>query len=87
MHRLARTRTNPRARLIEVIDEAIDQELLRRLREGHSLDAESMTSSRLRFARWVLTADDDQIDEALVLLFIPELEDEGIWDPESESGG
>jgi hypothetical protein len=52
---------------------AIDEEL----REGryHSLDA-----WRLRFARWVLTVDDDEVDEVFVAL-----EDAGIWDPNPEN--
>jgi hypothetical protein len=59
------SRSNPSSHPVEAIDEE-----LREVRH-HSLDAE-----RLRFARWVLTVDDDELAEALAAL-----EDEGIWDP------
>ena len=66
--------------------QAIDEEL-----RGHQF--RSPDAERLRFARWVLTADDDQIDEAIASLFIPAipnpaLEDEGIegvWDDAKSS--
>ena len=65
--------SEPRA-LAPCVVAAIDAEL----QHGryHSLNAE-----RLRFARWILTSAEDEIDE----LFC-ELEDSGAWDSGSDGG-